>query len=310
MFNRKSKTDKVADAATDRTHEAADKAARLRGKAAAAGERAASTMQESASNLSHNVKDSAFYHDVVDKVGPRAGAYAATAATAAATARDRAVSGLDKGIDAAVPRANEALDSVGPKVDKAHDYIVDELLPKLSDWLGSVQDSKNDLLSQQDGAVAVVTGAPKKKKRKGGVLLTLGLLAAAGAGIAWYLNRQQQGPKTDPWADSSGSRPVGGAPGVESQVRDTLGKDAAPAGASTAASAAAAPAAAAPAGEPRMLESDEIDALADDRPLSAEESQVPGTNTDATTGLGEREPTDVLDDIEKGRDAPKGPGLP
>lgn len=284
MFNRKSKKEKVAAAAADRAQQAGDKAAQLRDKAAAAGERAASTVQDRASNLAHNVQDSALFHDVKDKVGPKAGAYAASAATAAAHARDRAVHGLDKGIDAAVPKANEALDSVAPKVDKAHDYIVDDLLPKLSDWLGSVQESKNDLLAQQEGPVAVVTGAPKKKRRKGSVLLTLGLLAAAGAGIAWYLNQQQQTPKTDPWAASSGSRPVGGAPGVDSQVRETLNKD-----------AAAAPAAA---------------EAATEEPLSAEESEVPGTNTDATTGLGDREVTDVLDDIEDGKDAPKGPGLP
>lgn len=297
MFNRKSKTEKVADAATDRAHQAGDKAAQLREKATAARGRAATTVQESASNLAHNVKDSALYHDVKDKVGPKAEAYAATAATAAATARDRAVSGLDKGIDAAVPRANEALEGVAPKVDKAHDYIVDDLLPKLSDWLGSVQESKNELLTQQEGPVAVVTGAPKKKKRKGRVLLTFGLLAAAGAGIAWYLNQQQQGPKTDPWAGSSGSRPVGGAPGVDSQVRETLQAE----------TAGAEPATTPTAASPEATSAEDA---AKDAPLSAEESEVPGTNTDATTGLGDREVTDVLDDIEAGKDSPKGPGLP
>src|SRR5690606_15593453 len=44
-----------------------------------------------------------------------------------------------------------------------------------------------------------------------------GLAAAAGAAIAYYLNLQKK-PATDPWA----TPPVGGAPGVDTQVRSSL----------------------------------------------------------------------------------------
>lgn len=329
MFKRKSKTEKAADAAADRAQQAADVAAQLRDRAAVARDRAAARAQQGASRLAHDVRDSPMLHDVRDRVGPKA-----------AAARDRAVHGLDRGIDAAVPRASEAIGGVAPKVDAAHDYIVDDVLPKLQEWLIGVQASKDDILSRQDGAAAAVTGTPKKRKRKGGVLLTFGLLAAVGAGIAWYLNQQQNAPKTDPWAGSTGSRPVGGAPGVDSQVRESLGSDpgtgatsgtagtsgtvGASAGATSATgtaagttAGAAATGTTAPAGDAtgddavRVLESEEIDELGADVPASADEAEVPGTNTDATTGLGQdREVSDVLDDVEEGRDTPKGPGLP
>jgi hypothetical protein len=123
----------------------------------------------------------------------------------AGSARDSAVAGLDRGIDSAVPVMQHSVHGAGEKVDKARDVIVDDLLPKLEELLGKVQTSKDDLLAKPDGATAVVTGAPKKAHRKGGVLIALGLLAAVGAGVAWYLSQQQKttGDDTDPWAGTT-----------------------------------------------------------------------------------------------------------
>ena len=123
----------------------------------------------------------------------------------AGSARDSAVAGLDRGIDSAVPVMQHGVHGAGEKVDKARDVIVDDLLPKLEELLGKVQTSKDDLLAKQDGVTAVVTGAPKKAHRKGGVLIALGLLAAVGAGVAWYLSQQQKttGDDTDPWAGTT-----------------------------------------------------------------------------------------------------------
>ncbi|WP_298751908.1 hypothetical protein [uncultured Serinicoccus sp.] len=143
----------------------------------------------------------------LDQAGPvgeaavaRAGAGAAALAGLAAATRDRAVSGVDHGIDVAVPRAQESIAGVAPAVDHVRDLINDELLPKIQQMLADMQVGKDRLLAQDEGVVAAVTGTPKPRKRRGGALITLGLLAAAGAGLAWWLAQQQRQPAADPWA--------------------------------------------------------------------------------------------------------------
>lgn len=179
----------------------------LVGSAGSAGQRARAT----GGSLAHSVSDA---------VGPRAEAAAGTVRDRTAVARERAVAGFDRGVDGAVPRAKQGVASVGPKVDQARDAIVDDLLPRIQEMLGSVQVAKDDLLSRQDGPVAVVTGAPKKQRRKGGVLISLGLLAAVGAAVSYFLSQKSDSDDTDPWAGSN-DRPIGGAPGVDTQVRES-----------------------------------------------------------------------------------------
>lgn len=310
MFHRKSKAEKAREEATSR-------ARRARKSAAAAKTRAAKEAQHGTDSMRHAVRE---------RLVPRAEAAAGSVGAHAAEYRHRAVSGLDHGIDAAVPRVEQAVAGVGPKVDHARDLIVDDLLPKLSALVASVQASKDDLLAKQDGPVAAVTGAPKRR-RKGGVLLALGVLAAVGAGVAWYLGQQSRDQR-DPWAALPEERPIGGAPGVDSQVRQNLGTEAA-AGASTGAGAGTSgtTGATAAAGgtvvggaaavgtdsdqgtadvEPPspttdvttgtadapvdMLDSEDIDAMAAGRP--EESDDLPGSNTDETTGFGTEEPED------------------
>lgn len=278
MLQRKSKADKAAEAATTQAH-------RAREAATKAGERVASTVQQQASTLAQTVKE---------KAGPKAEGLAASAAELAAQARDRAVTSLDQGIDVAVPKVDAAVEKVAPKVDHARDVIVEDLLPKIHEMLLSVQASKDELLSRQDGAVAAVTGAPKKRKRKGRVLIALGLLSAASAGVAWYLDKQRSAPKSDPWATPS--RPIGGSPGADTQVRATTGTGAdtstslgaagAGAGATSADTTAGEAAGTTDDGDSdtRILGTDEIDQLASDS--QEDEQEVPGANTEDTTGLG------------------------
>lgn len=200
--------------------------------AVAAGEKAGETVLNAASSLMHAVSEA---------VTPKAEAAAATArerstaarelaaartaharevaAERAVHARAAAVSGVDRGIDTAVPRAQESIAHLGPKVDHARDSIVDDLLPKVQELIGSIQTAKDEILSKQEGPVAVLTGAPKKKSHKGSVLITLGLLAAVGAAVAYYLSQRKDDDPTDPWAGSF-DRPIGGAPGVDTQVRE------------------------------------------------------------------------------------------
>ena len=173
------------------------------------GGHAAEVLRERSSGATQAVAGKAgpVAHSAAEGVGHAAGASAALIAALAAAAREkasetraRAVTGLDRGVNTAVPRAQEGVAAVGPRVDQTRDVINDELLPKLQAMLGDVQAGKDKALARQDGAVAGLTAAPKKRKRKGGVLITLGLLAAAGAGVAYWLAQQSKAPATDPWA--------------------------------------------------------------------------------------------------------------
>lgn len=288
IFRTKSET--ARDRAVHRAHKAG-------GSAASAGEQAGESIKALAGSLVHSVSEA---------VGPRAEAASAVARERAHTAsgvakersavareraalaRDRAVSGLDHGIDSAVPRVQEGIAGVGPRIDSARDSLVEDLLPKLQELIGNVQTAKNDVLARQGGAVAVVTGAPKKRKRKGGVLLTLGLLTAVGAAITYYLSQQSEDEVTDPWAGTP-ERPIGGAPGVDSQVRagDT--------GAAAAGTLAEGTAAGTAATEP--VASGEV-ATGDQQVEMIDVDDVPGTDPDARQGFG----TDFGTEGDKPRD--------
>ncbi len=125
----------------------------------------------------------------------------------AAQARNSAVSGLDRGVDAAVPVMQQGVSDVSEKVDHARDRLVDDVLPRLQEMLNNAQSSKDDVLAKSDGRVATVTGAPKKSPKKGGFLIVFGILAAIGAGVAYYLSQQKSTTEddTDPWAGSADS---------------------------------------------------------------------------------------------------------
>lgn len=222
MFFR-TKSEKTKDKAIKRAKGAG-------GAAAAAGGKAGDSIKLGASSLLHSVSEavSPRAEAVADSARERTAQARGRAAKGSAQARDRAakarfraMTGLDKGVDKAVPKAQEGVAGVGPKVDQARDAIVDDLLPRIQEMIGSVQSAKDDLLSRQDGPVAVVTGSPKKPASKGGFLMTLGLLAAVGAAVAYFLSQKSDSADTDPWAGPS-DRPIGGAPGVDTQVRNTI----------------------------------------------------------------------------------------
>ncbi|MDO5739184.1 MAG: hypothetical protein Q4P07_03455 [Ornithinimicrobium sp.] len=167
--------------------------------AAAAASHAGERLAERAGPLGETAKE---------KAGLSAAVVAALAAAIREKAehtRDRAVTGVDHGIDAAVPRVQDGVAAVGPKVDHLRDLINDELLPKLQSMIGDVQSGKDRVLAKDEGVVATLTGAPKSgRSKKGGVMIALGLLAAAGAGLAWYLSQQQRDAAADPWASQGG----------------------------------------------------------------------------------------------------------
>ncbi|MGB3761650.1 MAG: hypothetical protein WA966_00400 [Ornithinimicrobium sp.] len=214
-------------------------------------------------------------------------------------ARDSAVSGLDKGIDAAMPALQHGVEGVGDKVDSARDLIVDDLLPKLQEMLVNVQSSKDAALAKQDGATAVITGAPKKESKKGGLLIAFGLLAAIGAGVAYYLSHQKRTTEedTDPWA---------GAGATAEPVAATAPKsDAAPVEAdATAADTVSAPDAteSTVAGSEASTGSDEsAESDVEDLPKMVAPEDVPGTDPDAQAGFGTDFTDTDTDDEREGK---------
>ncbi len=280
----------LADTASTR---AAGVAATAAGTAKGAGAHLAHKV--SSSDLPTRAKDRASHLKVAaaqrsaplaDSARERAVTSAALVAALTAAARDkadetraRALLGVDQGIDAAVPQAQDGVAAVGPRVDHLRDVINNELLPKLQEMLNDVQTNKDRILTKDDGVTAAITGTPKKRRRKGGVLIALGLLAAAGAGVAWYLDQQQRQGATDPWASRGGeadpwaSRTPTGSTGTEVTTPVTTTST------STTTTSAAPPLADRATGtgadELHLLESEEIDALASDTPVTAEE-QTPG----------------------------------
>jgi hypothetical protein len=284
--------DKRADAAGGTLAVLADTASH---KVAGAAATAAGTAKVAGSQLAHKVAQaeladkaraqaSHVREAAAERSAPLAGsakekaaASAAVLAALAAAAREkadetraRALLGVDHGIDVAVPRAQEGVAAVGPRVDHLRDVINHELLPKLQEMLADVQSNKDRLLTEDKGAVAALTGTPKKRRRKGGALIILGLLAAAGAGIAWYLNQQQRQGATDPWASQAGGADPW-ASRTPTGSSDVLADTTAAGTAGMATATTGTPATDAP----HILESEEIDALAADTPATAEE-QTPG----------------------------------
>ncbi|MHB1475937.1 MAG: hypothetical protein ACYCV4_20375 [Dermatophilaceae bacterium] len=112
---------------------------------------------------------------------------------------------VEHGIEIAAPRLESAVSGLAPKVDIARDKIVDELLPRVAEaitaWASASAAAKDEVVSRGAGAVAVVSGdavASPKRKKRGRVLMTLGLIGAAGAAATAFLKKSA--PKDDPWA--------------------------------------------------------------------------------------------------------------
>ncbi|HZW44633.1 MAG TPA: hypothetical protein VFF32_09630 [Dermatophilaceae bacterium] len=112
---------------------------------------------------------------------------------------------VEHGIEVAAPKLESAVSGLAPKVDIARDKIVDELLPRVTEaitaWAAASAAAKDEVVSRGSDAAAVVRGdavATPKRKKRGRVLMTLGLLGAAGAAVTSFLKKSA--PKDDPWA--------------------------------------------------------------------------------------------------------------
>ena len=142
MFQRKSKAEKVGDEAVA----AKDKAvARVRSKAdhaKGAFDAKVAPRASDAADAAHQAREKGaeFAHQAKEKGAE----FAHQAREKATQAQKRAVTGIDHGIDTAVPRGQEAIAGLTPKVDHARDVIVDDILPKISEMLGQVQTAKDE----------------------------------------------------------------------------------------------------------------------------------------------------------------------
>ena len=124
-------------------------------------------------------------------------------------ARDWARPRVEHGIEVAAPKLESAVSGLAPKVDTARDKIVDDLIPRIGEaiaaWAAASTAAKDEVVSRGQGAAAVISGdavASSKHKRRNRVLLALGLLAAAGAGVTAFLKKSA--PKDDPWTTPLG----------------------------------------------------------------------------------------------------------
>ncbi|HEY8620093.1 MAG TPA: hypothetical protein VIM01_08460 [Dermatophilaceae bacterium] len=120
-------------------------------------------------------------------------------------ARQWAKPRVEHGIEVAAPKLESAVSALAPKVDTARDKIVDELLPRVTEaitaWAAASAAAKDEAVSRGAGAVAIISGdavASRRHKKWRKVVLTLGLLSAAGAAVAALMKKSA--PKDDPWA--------------------------------------------------------------------------------------------------------------
>ena len=112
---------------------------------------------------------------------------------------------VEHGIEVAAPKLESVVSGLAPKVDTARDKIVEELIPRLTEAIAAFTAAstaaKDEALNRGAGAAAVISGdasATPKRKKKGRVLMILGLLTAAAAGVAAFM--KNSAPKDDPWA--------------------------------------------------------------------------------------------------------------
>ncbi|OLT42431.1 hypothetical protein BJF86_15060 [Serinicoccus sp. CNJ-927] len=141
--------------------------------------------------------------------------------------------------------------------------------------LAEVQSGKDRLLAQEEGVVATVTGAPKAPRRKGGKLIALGILAAVGAGVAWWLSQQQSQPAADPWASKDGRPdPWAGSTTSTASTPSTTATTTGAVGGAAGASTMEGETTVSNDGQARMLDTEQIDDLGTETPSSVEEQAV------------------------------------
>ena len=189
---------------------------------------------------------------------------------------------VEHGIEVAAPKLESVVSGLAPKVDTARDKIVEELIPRLTDAIAAFTEAstaaKDEAISRGAGAAAVISGdasASPKRKKKGKVLMILGLLTAAGAGVVAFM--KNSAPKDDPWATPLSDPYVPPATGRHSGIatEEVIVDDAMAAELLD--------------GEPSLLESVDEDSLP---PVNAASADEDGATKDDKDGKGSKDGKD------------------
>jgi len=152
----------------------------------------------------------ALLSDASVRAGQAAETFAHQAKDAAVQAKDWAAPRVEKawyeGMKAAAPKVELAAEKALPLVDRTHDRLVDDVLPKLLAAVNAAAaaaavgaDKARDVASARLTDLAHIAPEPPKKSHTGAkVFWSIAGLAIAGAVLAAF---RRSRPTTDPWAE-------------------------------------------------------------------------------------------------------------
>ena len=152
----------------------------------------------------------ALLSDASVRAGQAAETFAHQAKDAAVQAKDWAAPRVEKawyeGMKAAAPKVELAAEKALPLVDRTHDRLVDDVLPKLLAAVNAAAaaaavgaDKARDVASARLTDLAHIAPEPPKKSHTGAkVFWSIAGLAIAGAVLAAF---RRNSPTTDPWAE-------------------------------------------------------------------------------------------------------------
>jgi len=152
----------------------------------------------------------ALLSDASARAGQAAETFAHQAKEAAVQAKDWAAPRVEKawyeGMKAAAPKVELAAERALPLVDRTHDRLIDDVLPKLLAAVNAAAaaaaagaDKARDVASARLTDLAHIAPEPPKKSHTGAkVFWSIAGLAIAGAVLAAFRRNR---PTTDPWAE-------------------------------------------------------------------------------------------------------------
>jgi len=152
----------------------------------------------------------ALLSDASARAGQAAETFAHQAKDAAVQAKDWAAPRVEKawyeGMKAAAPKVELAAEKALPLVDRTHDRLIDDVLPKLLAAVNAAAaaaavgaDKARDVASARLTDLAHIAPEPPKKSHTGAkVFWSIAGLAIAGAVLAAF---RRSRPTTDPWAE-------------------------------------------------------------------------------------------------------------
>jgi len=152
----------------------------------------------------------ALLSDASARAGQAAETFAHQAKEAAVQAKDWAAPRVEKawyeGMKAAAPKVELAAEKALPLVDRTHDRLIDDVLPKLLAAVNAAAaaaavgaDKARDVASAKLTDLAHIAPEPPKKSHTGAkVFWSIAGLAIAGAVLAAFRRNR---PTTDPWAE-------------------------------------------------------------------------------------------------------------